>query len=217
MDRVSKLRLDTEDPDIDFARERQHELDKPLSLTDERNKAEGIELWVDRFPDIRDFYDENDRFTVTNKERNKYQKFLNKLEDWERIAFERAVKEDKNYYVLDFSNKGGLVMPIILELSFEDGTKQDMYIPAEIWRRTPKAVSKLIITEKDKVLMSVTVDPRWETADVNVENNHYPRQIIPSRIEAYKSKPRTGKVYRDIMQDIKTELKTDNDKDENEE
>lgn len=217
LDRVSKLRLDTEDPDIDFARERQHELDKPLSLTDERNKAEGIKLWVDRFPDIKDFYDENDRFTVTNKERNKYQKFLNKLDDWERIAFERAVKEDKNYYVLDFSNKGGLVMPIILELNFTDGTKQDMYIPAEIWRRTPKAVSKLIITDKNKELQSVTVDPRWETADVNVENNHYPRQIIPSRIEAYKSKPRSGKVYRDIMQDIKTELKTDEEKDEKEE
>jgi hypothetical protein len=42
-------------------------------------------------------------------------------------------------------------MPLILELSFEDGSTDNMYIPAEIWRRTPKAVSKLIITEKDKV------------------------------------------------------------------
>ena len=67
--------------------------------------------------------------------------------------------------------------------------------------------------DKDKELVSVEVDPRWETADVDVDNNHYPRQIVPSRIEAYKSKPRKGKVYRDIMQDIKTELKTDEDKD----
>ena len=51
---------------------------------------------------------------------------------------------------------------------------------------------------------------------MDVENNHYPRRIIPSRIEAYKSKPRSGKVYRDIMQDIKTELKTD-EKDEEKE
>ena len=100
------------------------------------------------------------------------------LEPWERKAFERAVKEDKNYYVLDFSNKGGLVMPIILELTFEDGTKEEMRIPAEIWRRTPKAVSKLIVTDKDKELVSVTIDPHWETADVDVENNHYPRRII---------------------------------------
>lgn len=211
LDSVYKLRLNTEDPDIDFAREREAELDKPKSLTDIRNKEEGKELWVDRFDDIKDFYDENDRYTVTNKERNKYRSFMKKLEPWERKAFERAVREDKNYYVLDFSNKGGLVMPIILELAYEDGTTEEMRIPAEIWRRTPKAVSKLIVTEKGKELVSVTVDPHWETADVDVENNHYPRQIIPSRIEAYKSKPRSTYEYRDLMNDVKTELKTDDD------
>ncbi|MBT0587901.1 M1 family aminopeptidase [Alteromonas oceanisediminis] len=213
LDSVYKLRLDTENPDIDFARERQAEKDKPLSLTDERNRAEGKQLWIERFSDITDFYDENDRFTVTNKERNAYQKFLKSLEPWERKAFERAVKEDKNYYVLEFSNQGGLVMPIILELTFADESTEMLRIPAEIWRRTPKAVSKLIVTEKDKELISVTVDPRWETADVNVENNHYPRRIIPSRIEAYKSEPRSGKVYRDIMHDSKTELTSDDEND----
>ena len=211
LDKVYKLRLDTEDPDIDYARERQFEKDKPMSLTVERNKEEGRKLWVERFPDITDFYDENDQFTVTNKERNKYQSWLKKLEPWERKAFERAIEEDKNYYVMEFSNVGGLVMPIILEMTFADGTKEMMRIPAEIWRRTPKAVSKLVVTDKDKELVSVTVDPRWETADVDVENNHYPRQIIPSRIEAYKSKRTKTGARRDIMQDIKTELKTDED------
>ena len=211
LDKISKLRLDTKDPDIDFNRLRQEELDKPISLTDERNKAQGQELWVERFPDVTDFYDKNDRFTVTNKERNKYKKFLKKLKPWEKAAFERAVKEDQNYYVLEFSNKGGLVMPIILELTFADGSIENQYIPAEIWRRTPKAVNKLIITEKDQQLVSVTIDPRWETADVDIHNNHYPRQIIPSRIEAYKKKKSTKKVSRDIMQDIKTELKKDSD------
>jgi hypothetical protein len=211
LDTIYKLRLDTKDPDIDFSRQRQEELNKPMSLTDERNKAEGNKLWVERFPDITDFYDENDRFTVTNKERNKYQKFLKKLKPWERTTLERAIKEDKNYYVLEFSNKGGLVMPIILDLSFEDGSTETQYIPAEIWRRSPKAVKRLIITDKNKVLASVSIDPRWETADVDVHNNHYPRKIIPSRIEAYKKKKSTKKVSRDIMQDIKTELKTEDD------
>lgn len=209
LDKISKLRLDTKNPDIDFKRLRQEELDKPLSKTDERNKAEGKELWVKRFSDITDFYDENDRFTVTNKERNTYTKFLDKLKPWERKTLDRAIKEDKNYYVLDFSNKGGLVMPIILELTFEDGTTETQYIPAEIWRRTPKAVSKLIVTDKDKLLTSVTVDPRWETADVDVNNNHYPRKIVSSRIETYKKKKSKSKVARDIMQDIKTKLKKD--------
>ncbi|WP_299976244.1 M1 family metallopeptidase [uncultured Pseudoteredinibacter sp.] len=211
LDRVYKLRLDTRDPDIDFARQRKEEQDKPESFFNMRNKAEGRKLWVDINSDVSDFYDDNDRFTVTNKERNKYNKFIDGLKDWERETLERAVKEDKNYYVLDFSNKGGLVMPILLQLHFTDGTTEDQYIPAEIWRRTPKAVKKLIVTDKEKELERVVVDPHWETADVDNENNHYPRRIIPSRVEAFKTKKRSGKVHRDIMQDIKTELKTDED------
>jgi len=209
VDSVYQMRLDTKNPDIDFARLRDIENNKPPSRFVERNKAEGKTLWIDRNPDVSDFYDENDRFTVTNKERNAYQKFLKGLKPWERKTFERAIAEDKNYYVINFSNLGGLVMPILLELTYADGTKEDQYIPAEIWRRTPMQVSKLIITDKDKELVQVTVDPGWETADVNVENNHYPRRIIPSRVEAYKRKKSKAKVSRDIMQDIKTELKVD--------
>lgn len=216
IDKVSKLRIDTEDPDIDFDRDRQEELDKPMPVTVERNMQEG-KTWVERNPDIRDFYDENDRWTVTNKERNAYKKFLDGLEDWERTAFERAVSEDHNYYVMEFSNIGGLVMPIIIEATFTDGSKERHYYPAEIWRRSPKKVEKLLVTPKDKVLVSVEVDPRWETADVDVTNNHYPRKIIESRIEAYKAKARTGNARRDIMHDIKTELKTDDDEDNKDE
>lgn len=214
LDSVFKLRLDTKDPDIDFARRRAEEEAKPASVFDERNKAEGKSLWVERNPDVTDFYDENDRFTVTNKERNAYQKFLSGLKDGDREVFDRAIKEDKNYYILEFSNQGGLVMPIILDLTYADGTTENMYIPAEIWRRTPDAVSKLIVTDKE--LTQVVVDPKWETADVNVENNYYPRRIIPSRIEAYKSPSSKALVARDIMQDSKTELKKD-EKDEKEE
>ena len=207
VDKVYQLRLDTKNPDIDFARERQQEQNKPMPLFVERNKAEGKVLWIDKNPDVRDFYDENDRFTVTNKERNAYNKFLHELEPWERTAFERAVAEDKNYYVLQFSNKGGLVMPILLQLNYADGSSEQQYIPAEIWRRSPKAVNKLVVTAKDKVLKEVVVDPKWETADVDNENNIYPRRIIPSRVEAYKAEKSKDKVSRDIMQDSKTELK----------
>ena len=214
LDKVYQLRLDTKNPDIDFKRLRDIEANKPSSLFVERNRAEGKKTWVEKNPDVTDFYDENDRFTVTNKERNSYNKFLKGLKPWERKTLDRALEEDKNYYVMEFSNLGGLVMPILLELTYEDGTKEERYIPAEIWRRNHKNVQKLIITDKNKPLTSVTVDPGWETADVNVENNHYPRRIIPSRIEVYKREKSKAKVSRDIMQDIKTELKKDEPKDE---
>jgi hypothetical protein len=206
--------MDTKDPDIDFARFRDLENEKPEPLFVKRNREEGKKTWVERNPDVRDFYDEHDRFTVTNKERNAYQSFLKGLKPWEKRVFERAVAENKNYYVIDFSNKGGLVMPILLELEYADGTKENKYLPAEIWRRTPKAVKHLHVTDKE--LVSVNVDPNWETADVDVENNMYPRRIIPSRVEAYKFKRSIGKnsASRDLMQDCKTKLKEDKEEGE---
>lgn len=207
IDKISKLRLDTKNPDIDFDRRRQFEADKPGSLFVDRNKAEGKQTWLERNQDITDFHDSNDRFTVTNKERNKYKSMLTDLNPDERRVLERAVDEDKNYYIIDFSNRGGLVMPILLEMTYQNGTKEELHIPAEIWRRSPHQVSKLIITAKGQELQSVVVDPGWETADVNVDNNHYPRKIIESRIEAFKSKKRTGLEYRDIMHDSTTKIK----------
>jgi hypothetical protein len=206
IDRIWKLRLDTKDPDIDFERRRQEEKEKPSSVIVERNREER-ELWVEANPKIRDFYDENDRFTVTNVERNEYGAFLQDLEDWEAAALERALDEDKHYYVLEFSNLGGLVMPLLLQLTYDGDETEMMRIPAEIWRRNAKVVQKLIVTDRE--LTQVVIDPRWETADVDMENNHYPRRIIPSRIEVFKSPDQEGLEQRDIMQDIKTELKVD--------
>ncbi|RZF83403.1 M1 family peptidase [Pseudoalteromonas sp. CO325X] len=214
LDKVYKLRLDTMNPDIDFNRLREIEKNKPTSLFVERNKREGRELWIDKNPDVRDFYDSNDRFTVTNKERNAYQKMLSKLEPWERRTLDRAVAEDNNYYVMQFSNVGGLVMPILLELSYTDGTTEQRYIPAEIWRRNAKQVEKLIVTDKGKEIASIAVDPGWETADVDVSNNYYPRRIMESRIETYKRKKSKAKVSRDIMHDIKTDLKEANEEEQ---
>ena len=98
-------------------------------------------------------------------------------------------------------------MPILLQLTYTNGKKEELVLPAEIWRRTPKQVSKLLITDKGKTLESVVVDANWETADVDVENNHYPRRFVPSRIEAFKKAKNKKPEGRDIMQDIKTKVK----------
>lgn len=205
LDHIYQMRMDTKDPDIDFARRRDENNMKPKSLYVTRNEEEGMRSWVDRNRDVRDFHDENDQFTVTNKERNDYIDFLDGLEPRERREFERAVDEDKNYYVLEFSNQGGLVMPILVEFTFKDGSTEFMNIPAEIWRRNHMSVKKLFVFDKE--VESVELDPDWYTADTNVENNHYPRRIIPSRIEAYKSSPRSGLKRRNVVNDMKTELK----------
>jgi len=206
IDRVFQLRLDTEDPDIDYARARQQEEDKPTPVGVTLNAEQGLEPWVERNPNVTDFYDENDIFTVTNKERNAYQAFLDGLEPDERATFARAIQEDRAYYVLEFSNHGGLVMPIILGLEFADGTMEKMYIPAEIWRRNPHSVRKLLVFDQGTELTQVVLDPDWETGDANVEDNYSPRRFIPSRLEAYRAERSSTYSRRDIMQDIKTEL-----------
>ena len=202
---VELLRLDTLDPDIDYDRRRDEEAQKPGSLFVERNREEGRRLWIERNPDVTDFYDKYDRFTVTNKERNAYSKKTADWKQWERDALARAVKEDANYYLVTFRNHGGLVMPILLTIEYEKGKSENMYIPAEIWRRNPEEVTKLIVSKRK--IKSLVVDEGWETADTDTSNNHFPRQITKSRLEAYKSKRSEDFVYRDIMHDIKTEAK----------
>ena len=204
LDRVYEMRLDTEDPDIDFARLREIEQAEPPSVFVERNREEGRPTWVEKNPDVRDFYDENDEFTVTNVERNRYRQFLSGLEDVERAALERAVDEDLNYYILEFSNRGGLAMPIILELEYEAGEKEEIRMPAEIWRRSPHHLKKLVVTAEK--VSAFVVDPLQETADADIENNYYPRRIVPARIESYQEPQGLRLVDRDIMHNITTEL-----------
>ena len=211
LDRVYKLRLDTKNPDIDFARRRQEEADKPTKVGVERNAADGLPIWVDENPDVTDFYDENDIYTPTNVDRNAYNKMLKGLEDWEQVAFDRAVKEDKAYYVLEFSNVGGLVMPILLQIDFADGSQEKIHIPAEIWRRNARNVRKLFVYDKGTEITQITVDPNWETGDTDIENNHYPRRIIPTRVEAFKSRGSQSFVRKDIMHDIRQPLDSDGD------
>ena len=91
------MRMDTENPDIDFARQREFEKSLPPSVYVERNRQEGRLTWVEKNLDVRDFYDDNDQFTVTNVERNRYSSFLEGLDPWERTVLERAISEDLNY------------------------------------------------------------------------------------------------------------------------
>ena len=199
VDSIYRLRLDTEDPDIDLPRRRQELADEPERVGVRLNREQQVPIWVLENRGVTDFYDENDQFTVTPKDREDYESFLDNLEPLERAVFERAVREDANYYVLNFTNKGGLVMPIILGLTFTDGSTERMVIPAEIWRRNANEVSKLLVFPKERELEQVVVDPEWETADADIENNYYPRRIIPSRIEAYQAEQSKSRVSRDLM------------------
>ncbi len=95
-----------------------------------------------------------------------------------------AIAGSKNLYELTFSNKGGLVMPIIIEWTFKDGTKEVDRIPVQIWRKNENKVVKTFM--KNKEVVSILLDPLRETADINTANNTWPSFKEPSKFQLFK-------------------------------
>ena len=105
-------------------------------------------------------------------------------------AEEKAKYANKNMYELSFSNKGGLPMPIIIEWTYKDGTKEVEKIPAQVWRYNESNVVKTFT--KDKEVASVKLDPYRETADINESNNTWNTIPAPSRFSIFKGRQSAG-------------------------
>ena len=116
-------------------------------------------------------------------------KEVNFIEDTsEGLTFssENVKKADSNFfYEITFNKPGGLVMPIIAEYTYKDGTKERKVYPAQIWRYNDKEITKVI--KSDKEIMSITIDPDLETADVDTSNNSFPIQQ-DSKFNKFKNK-----------------------------
>lgn len=193
IDNVYLYRPNSQNPDVEEAWERALDNEQPDFISDLRNKSQRVRT-QDK-PELLDFYNEHDQFTATNADRNKYNKAHQALEPWQQDL----LVNDSKFYVIDFSNHGGLVMPILLDITYADSTTEHIYIPAEIWRRNSKNVSKLLI--RDKEITEIALDANWQTADVNVNNNYWPARPIQSRFELYKAKK------KDMMRDYNEQLK----------
>ncbi|MEM9326199.1 MAG: M1 family metallopeptidase, partial [Bacteroidota bacterium] len=119
-----------------------------------------------------------------------------KLEDAQRSAWSefmtgydnegiRAKLADKNFYEITFKNQGGLVTPLLIQWTYEDQTTEIEQIPAEIWKINEKSVTKVFV--KDKKVVSVSLDPNRKTADVDIEDNVFPRREGMSRFDQFKA------------------------------
>ena len=96
------------------------------------------------------------------------------------------LRDTKYFYEIIFEKPGGLVMPILAELTYEDGSVENKYYPAEIWRFNDKEVKKVLGTEKR--ITGIKIDPNGLTADVNTDNNSWPREESDSKFESFKKK-----------------------------
>jgi hypothetical protein len=150
-----------------------------------RNREDkNIVFAVDSDTALRDFY-------------WKYDRGMEKYDTAKYAVTQRATTEaldqegrqkygNKHAYELNFSNKGGLVMPIIIEWTYKDGTKEIERIPAQVWRYNEKKVTKTFI--KDKEVASVKLDPMKETADTDESNNNWNTMPEPSKFKVFKQK-----------------------------
>ncbi|MGW8394195.1 M1 family aminopeptidase [Pseudoduganella sp. HUAS MS19] len=194
IDGISEYGVSTRKPETEKAWKKAQRDAEPVSIIDQRNK--GMVRKVDEQPALKDFYNEHDDFTVTNADRNKYAEQTKDLEQWEKDL----LAQGKHLYLVDFSNLGGLVTPLVLQIELKSGKKYIERVPAEVWRYSPKKVTKVIVT--DEPLVSLVHDPYWETADIDQSNNAWPRKVTPSRLELFKARQPDN-----MMKDFNTPLK----------
>ncbi|RLD25099.1 MAG: M1 family peptidase [Bacteroidetes bacterium] len=127
-----------------------------------------------------DFSGGYEQINLTDTQTSSYREFMNNVDD----AAIRQANANKNLYEITLKNKGGLVMPVIIEWTYKDGTKEIERLPAEIWRMNENQVTKVFA--KSKEVTNITLDPMLETADVKVENNYFPKREVKSKFEKFK-------------------------------
>jgi hypothetical protein len=153
-----------------------------------------IQFYVDRDTTVRDFYWKYDR-GLASVDSSKFRD-MTKAKTMADRPIEPFTDEDKAkyankfFYELNFSNKGGLVMPIIVQFTYADGTKMIDRIPAQIWRLNEKHVSKFYV--QDKEVASILLDPYRETCDIDETNNYWGKLPEPSKFQVFKQKVAAG-------------------------
>ncbi|MCE2937155.1 MAG: M1 family metallopeptidase [Cyclobacteriaceae bacterium] len=129
---------------------------------------------------VTDFSKGPQDFTVLNTTEEDYGQFRARIDD----NAMRTKLEEKNFYEVTLKNTGGLVSPVIIEWTYKDGSKEIEKIPAEIWRLNEKEVMKVFVKEKEVV--NVVIDPKQETADVNITDNVFPKRAAESKFDQLK-------------------------------
>lgn len=155
-----------------------------------RNRADkNIRFYTDQDKSTQDFYWRYDRGI------EKYDSKEHKQEIPELVealsSEDQAKYAGKFFYELSFSNKGGLIMPIIVEFTFADGSKKIDRIPAQIWRHNELQASKFYV--QDKEVTAIKLDPMRETADIDESNNTWGGKAQTSKFQLFKQKSTTAR------------------------
>ncbi|MCB2409819.1 M1 family metallopeptidase [Hymenobacter lucidus] len=172
--------VDSKNPEIENAKTREMLNSAPQTLSQQRNLQDIKKTLVDDKPELKDFYNNYDPTATTDADKARYQQYVQSLKPEQQSRLNAGL----HFYELDLRNIGGLTMPVIVQMTYEDGKTELVNIPAEIWRKNNERVTKVFITPKPVV--SFALDPYLETADTDMSNNSFPRKLAPSRFELYQ-------------------------------
>jgi len=179
---VDWFQADSQNPEVTKALAREAAKARQNTVSKQRDAAEKGNTVVAQDSTMKDFYNSYDPYAVTESDKKKYQDYLATLTADERKSLE--ANTGKNFYTVTLKNKGGLPMPVIIRMEYEDGTDSTVRLPAEIWRFNDVSIKKVIPTTKKVV--SWTLDPYQEIAEIDTENNSFPRTSKPTRFQLFR-------------------------------
>ncbi|MEJ8803200.1 M1 family metallopeptidase [Pontibacter sp. H249] len=184
IENIKWFTIDSQNPEFVNAQQREQQNKAPQTLSQQRNLKDIPKTRLDARPELKDFYNSYDPLATTAADQQRFQAFLKNLTPAEKKALDSGL----NFYEVSFKNIGGLVMPLIVRMEFEDGSEEIVNIPAEIWRYNNEDITKVFVTEKPVV--NFELDPYLQTADTELSNNYFPRRLAPSRFDIYKQQQR---------------------------
>ncbi|MEM8709870.1 MAG: M1 family metallopeptidase [Planctomycetota bacterium] len=196
---VKQYRVDTRNPEVEKPLRREERDSGPVTLSKARNRE--LPKYVEKYPDLVDFYNTYDSLDVTPKDVREYEKFLADRSDEEKAFLESETR----FITVELENQGGLPMPVILEAHYVDGTTEETRIPAEIWRSNRTTVTKLLLADKD--IAKIVLDPHSETADVDTSDNVWPPAIDSGRLRLTPGGGRRGRGGSNPMREAQEEVK----------
>ena len=156
--------------------------EEDMNIEDQQEKVKIQASGDNAKAEAKDFSGGPEVITMSPTSDQSYGGFLSRLDEPEV----RKQLSGKNIYELTIKNLGGLVMPVTIEWVYIDGTKEVDRLPADIWRRNEYEVQKTFV--KTKQVESINLDPNFEFADVDMQNNSFPKTESVSQFDTFKNK-----------------------------
>ena len=191
---VKLFQLNSQNPTVEKAFSKKQNEQRDIHIGETRNQEQIKETINEKDQNIDDFYGTRDIYKVDALDLKEYEGLKGRLDKGKLDLLNAGYF----FYELTFENIGGLVMPLIIEISYTDNTSEVVRIPAEIWRSKENVVTKVLVLNKE--VASFQLDPFLETADTDLQNNMWPKRVLPSRYDLFQQRKMRMKQRENPMQ-----------------